>query len=124
MKVLCASVGCAAQRGSLILSDCTWLRPLSSKVQIGIELFEPSAESNRQIVDVAQAFERAHELGLATILWCYLRNSAFKADKDYHVAADLTGQANHLSVTRSFPKLMEATMRSTSEKRLRSSTTN
>jgi len=50
---------------------------------------------------VAQAFERAHELGMATILWCYLRNGAFnvKGDKDYHVAADLTGQANHLGVT-------------------------
>src|SRR6185503_4834085 len=46
-----------------------------------------------------QAFHQAHELGMATVLWCYIRNSAFKKDKDYHVAADLTGQANHLGVT-------------------------
>ena len=56
-------------------------------------------ESARQIVEVAQAFQAAHELGMATILWCYLRNPAFKKDKDYHVSADLTGQANHLGVT-------------------------
>jgi fructose-bisphosphate aldolase, class I len=48
---------------------------------------------------VSQAFSHAHQLGMMTILWCYLRNSAFKTDKDYHVAADLTGQANHLGVT-------------------------
>jgi class I fructose-bisphosphate aldolase len=48
---------------------------------------------------VAQAFAHAHELGMATVLWCYLRNNAFKKDKDYHVSADLTGQANHLGVT-------------------------
>jgi class I fructose-bisphosphate aldolase len=56
-------------------------------------------ESGRQIVEVARAFHEAHELGMATVLWCYIRNSAFKKDKDYHVAADLTGQANHLGVT-------------------------
>ena len=56
-------------------------------------------ESARQIVEVSQAFQIAHELGLATVLWCYLRNPAFKKDKDYHVSADLTGQANHLGVT-------------------------
>lgn len=66
---------------------------------VGATIYFGSEESGRQIVDVAQAFEQAHELGLATILWCYLRNNAFKADKDYHVAADLTGQANHLGVT-------------------------
>ncbi len=66
---------------------------------VGATIYFGSPESNRQIVEVAQAFEQAHELGLATILWCYLRNSAFKSDKDYHVAADLTGQANHLGVT-------------------------
>ncbi|NND96819.1 MAG: class I fructose-bisphosphate aldolase [Pirellulaceae bacterium] len=66
---------------------------------VGATIYFGSPESNRQIVEVAQAFEHAHELGMATILWCYLRNSAFKADKDYHVAADLTGQANHLGVT-------------------------
>ena len=60
-----------------------------------------SARTNRgrQIVEVAQAFAQAHELGMATVLWCYLRNNAFKKDKDYHVSADLTGQANHLGCT-------------------------
>jgi len=66
---------------------------------IGATIYFGSEESNRQIVEVAHAFERAHELGMATILWCYMRNSAFKQDKDYHVAADLTAQANHLGVT-------------------------
>ncbi|TWU05148.1 Fructose-bisphosphate aldolase class 1 [Symmachiella macrocystis] len=66
---------------------------------VGATIYFGSVESSRQIVEVAEAFQKAHELGLATILWCYLRNSAFKADKDYHVAADLTGQANHLGVT-------------------------
>ena len=53
----------------------------------------------RELVEVAKAFDRAHELGMATVLWCYLRNMRFKKDKDYHVSADLTGQANHLGVT-------------------------
>ncbi len=66
---------------------------------IGATIYFGSPESNRQIVEVAQAFQHAHELGMATVLWCYLRNPAFKQDKDYHVAADLTGQANHLGVT-------------------------
>lgn len=67
---------------------------------VGATIYFGSDESARQIVEVAQAFERAHELGMATILWCYLRNSAFKKDGvDYHTAADLTGQANHLGVT-------------------------
>lgn len=66
---------------------------------VGATIYFGSPESTRQIVDVAEAFAHAHELGLATILWCYLRNPAFKSDKDYHVAADLTGQANHLGVT-------------------------
>ncbi len=66
---------------------------------VGATIYFGSEESNRQIVEVAEAFDRAHELGMATILWCYLRNPAFKKDKDYHVAADLTGQANHLGVT-------------------------
>lgn len=68
-------------------------------VAVGATIYFGSDESTRQIVEVAEAFSLAHELGMATILWCYLRNSAFKADKDYHVAADLTGQANHLGVT-------------------------
>lgn len=66
---------------------------------VGATIYFGSEESNRQIVEVAEAFEYAHELGMATILWCYMRNSAFKQDKDYHVAADLTAQANHLGVT-------------------------
>jgi len=69
-------------------------------VAVGATIYFGSDESARQIIEVAQAFERAHELGMATILWCYLRNSAFKKDGiDYHTAADLTGQANHLGVT-------------------------
>jgi class I fructose-bisphosphate aldolase len=66
---------------------------------IGATIYFGSEESSRQIVEVSQAFQMAHELGMGTILWCYMRNSAFKQDKDYHVAADLTGQANHLGVT-------------------------
>jgi fructose-bisphosphate aldolase, class I len=69
-------------------------------VAVGATIYFGSDESSRQIVEVAQAFERAHELGMATILWCYVRNNAFKKDGvDYHVAADLTAQANHLGVT-------------------------
>lgn len=67
---------------------------------VGATIYFGSDESARQIIEVAQAFERAHELGMATVLWCYLRNNSFKKDGvDYHVAADLTGQANHLGVT-------------------------
>jgi class I fructose-bisphosphate aldolase len=68
-------------------------------VAVGATIYFGSEESSRQIVEVSQAFQVAHEMGLATVLWCYLRNKAFKKDKDYHVAADLTGQANHLGVT-------------------------
>jgi len=68
-------------------------------VAVGATIYFGSAESSRQIVEVSKAFETAHDMGLATVLWCYLRNPAFKQDKDYHVAADLTGQANHLGVT-------------------------
>ena len=67
---------------------------------VGATVYFGSEESNRQIIEVTQAFEEAHQLGMATVLWCYTRNNAFKTnDKDYHVAADLTGQANHLGVT-------------------------
>jgi class I fructose-bisphosphate aldolase len=66
---------------------------------VGATVYFGSDQSTRQIVEVANAFAHAHELGMATVLWCYLRNSAFKKDKDYHVSADLTGQANHLGVT-------------------------
>lgn len=69
-------------------------------VAVGATIYFGSQESSRQIQEVSKAFERAHELGMATILWCYTRNSAFKVDgEDYHAAADLTGQANHLGVT-------------------------
>ncbi|MGB7416827.1 MAG: class I fructose-bisphosphate aldolase [Thermosynechococcaceae cyanobacterium] len=68
-------------------------------VAVGATIYFGSPESTRQLQEVRQAFARAHELGMATILWCYLRNSVFKQDQDYHVAADLTGQANHLGVT-------------------------
>ncbi|MFT6814323.1 MAG: class I fructose-bisphosphate aldolase [Sphingobacteriales bacterium] len=67
---------------------------------VGATIYFGSPESNRQIMEVAEAFEYAHELGMATILWCYTRNSGFKKDGvDYHVSADLTSQANHLGVT-------------------------
>lgn len=68
-------------------------------VAVGATIYFGSPESTRQIQEVSRAFARAHELGMATILWCYLRNEVFKQDKDYHLAADLTGQANHLGVT-------------------------
>jgi class I fructose-bisphosphate aldolase len=66
---------------------------------VGATIYFGSDQSGRQIVEVSQAFAKAHELGMATVLWCYLRNNAFKKDKDYHLSADLTGQANHLGVT-------------------------
>jgi class I fructose-bisphosphate aldolase len=72
-------------------------------IAIGATIYFGSAESSRQIVEISQAFHHAHELGLVTILWCYMRNNAFspkkQGDPDYHLAADLTGQANHLGVT-------------------------
>ena len=69
-------------------------------VGVGATIYFGSDESTRQLQEVSQAFQHAHELGMFTVLWCYLRNSAFKTkEKDYHVAADLTGQANHLGVT-------------------------
>src|SRR5436190_4575061 len=67
---------------------------------VGATIYFGSEESGRQIVEIAKAFAEAHELGMATILWCYLRNPKFKVEgKDYHTSADLTGQANHLGVT-------------------------
>ena len=69
-------------------------------VAVGATIYFGSEESNRQLKEIAEAFEEAHNLGMATILWCYLRNDGFKTEKeDYHAAADLTGQANHLGVT-------------------------
>lgn len=67
---------------------------------VGATIYFGSNESGRQIVEIAEAFEQAHSLGMATVLWCYIRNSGFKKDGvDYHTSADLTGQANHLGVT-------------------------
>ena len=68
-------------------------------VAIGATIYFGSEGSNRQIQEVSKAFALAHELGMGTILWCYLRNSAFKQDQDYHASADLTGQANHIGST-------------------------
>ena len=69
-------------------------------VAVGATIYWGSAESSRQLKEIAEAFQLAHELGMATILWCYTRNNAFKVDGvDYHTSADLTGQANHLGVT-------------------------
>ena len=66
---------------------------------VGATIYFGSDESARQIIEVSEAFQYAHDMGMATVLWCYLRNPEFKKDKDYHVSADLTGQANHLGVT-------------------------
>jgi len=66
---------------------------------VGATIYFGSEQSGRQIVEISQAFAQAHDLGMATVLWCYLRNNAFKKDKDYHLSSDLTGQANHLGVT-------------------------
>ncbi|MCB0592848.1 MAG: class I fructose-bisphosphate aldolase [Lewinellaceae bacterium] len=68
-------------------------------IAVGATIYYGSEESSRQIQEVSEAFQFAHELGMVTILWAYLRNPGFKKDKDYHVAADLTGQANHLAAT-------------------------
>ena len=69
-------------------------------VAVGATIYFGSKESNRQLNEIAEAFEEAHNLGMATILWCYLRNESFKQnDEDYHASADVTGQANHLGVT-------------------------
>ena len=66
---------------------------------VGATIYFGSDDSHRELIEIAEAFALAHELGMATVLWCYLRNTGFKKDKDYHVSADLTGQANHLGVT-------------------------
>jgi class I fructose-bisphosphate aldolase len=68
-------------------------------VAVGATIYFGSDEAGRQIVEVSEAFAHAHELGMATVLWCYLRSPDFKKDKDYHLSADLTGQANHLGST-------------------------
>jgi class I fructose-bisphosphate aldolase len=66
---------------------------------VGATIYFGSDQADRQIVEISRVFALAHELGMGTVLWCYLRNNAFKKDKDYHLSADLTGQANHLGVT-------------------------
>jgi class I fructose-bisphosphate aldolase len=66
---------------------------------VGATIYFGSEDAGREIIEISEIFQHAHELGMATVLWCYLRNSAFKKDKDYHLSADLTGQANHLGVT-------------------------
>ena len=66
---------------------------------IGATIYFGSEDASREIIEISEAFHKAHELGMATVLWCYLRNDAFKKDKDYHLSTDLTGQANHLGVT-------------------------
>lgn len=68
-------------------------------IAVGATIYYGSEQSNRQIQEITQAFQYAHELGMVTVLWAYLRNPGFNADKNYHVAADLTGQANHLAAT-------------------------
>ena len=68
-------------------------------VAVGATVYFGSSEATRQLQEVREAFAHAHELGMATILWCYLRNSAFQQEQDYHLSADLTGQANHLGTT-------------------------
>jgi class I fructose-bisphosphate aldolase len=69
-------------------------------VAVGTTIYYGAAESRRQIMEISEAFQQAHELGMVTVLLAYLRNSAFKVDGvDYHTAADLTGQANHLAAT-------------------------
>ncbi len=68
-------------------------------VGVGATVYFGSPESTRQIQEISDAFQMAHEMGLFTVLWCYLRNAEFKKDKDYHLSADLTGQANHLGAT-------------------------
>ena len=66
---------------------------------VGATIYFGGEDATREIIQISEIFQQAHELGMATVLWCYLRNNAFKLDKDYHLSADLTGQANHLGVT-------------------------
>ncbi len=87
------------QYDQILFSDVEQAWDLGA-VAVGATIYYGSEESSRQIIEVSEAFQAAHELGMVTILWCYLRNPAFKKDGvDYHASADLTGQANHLGVT-------------------------
>ena len=100
---------CKLNHNELLTHPTTYEQLLFAQVQqawdqgcsaVGATIYFGSADAGREIVEIAEAFQQAHELGMATILWCYLRNSSFKSDGvDYHTSADLTGQANHLGVT-------------------------
>ncbi len=100
-------------------------------IGVGATIYFGSEESKRQLQEVSHLFQQAHELGMFTVLWCYLRNAAFKTkDVDYHLAADLTGQANHLGVTieadiikqKTRPRPTAGTTRSSSARPIRRST--
>jgi class I fructose-bisphosphate aldolase len=87
-----------AQHDQVMFASVSQARDMGA-VAVGATIYWGSPESRRQLGEVSRAFEAAHQAGMVTILWCYLRNAAFQADEDYHLAADLTGQANHLGVT-------------------------
>jgi class I fructose-bisphosphate aldolase len=80
---------------------------------VGATIYFGSEGASREIIEISEAFALAHELGMATVLWCYLRNNAFKKDKDYHLSADLTGQANHLGCTSKPTSLSKNSRRTT-----------
>ena len=85
--------------GSVLFASVRQARDMGA-VAVGATIYFGSPESGRQIVEVGQAFAAAHEMGMATVLWCYLRNNDFKKDGvDYHTSTDLSSQANHLGVT-------------------------
>jgi fructose-bisphosphate aldolase, class I len=87
-----------AQHDQVMFSSVSQARDMGA-VGVGATIYWGSPESRRQLGEVSRAFEAAHQAGMVTILWCYLRNPAFKGAEDYHLSADLTGQANHLGVT-------------------------
>jgi class I fructose-bisphosphate aldolase len=87
-----------AEHDQVMFASIAQARDLGA-VAVGATIYWGSATSRRQLGEVSEAFQAAHEVGLATVLWCYLRNPQFSADQDYHLSADLTGQANHLGVT-------------------------
>jgi class I fructose-bisphosphate aldolase len=87
-----------AQHDQVMFASVSQARDMGA-VAVGATIYWGSPESRRQLGEVSRAFEAAHQAGMVTILWCYLRNAAFQAGEDYHLAADLTGQANHLGVT-------------------------
>ncbi len=87
-----------AQHDQVMFASVAQARDLGA-VAVGATIYFGSPPSRRQLGEVSEAFQAAHEIGLATVLWCYLRNPEFSAGQDYHLSADLTGQANHLGVT-------------------------